>query len=263
MDPASSIQSAQNPLVREIRRAVARGSLTRSGLCVAEGFHLLEEALDSGLPVKTAVATEAAAAQVRQLTGRGRKPRLAIVPERVFAQLSSTENAQGVLALVEPPQWREESLFARPAVVVVLDRLQDPGNAGAIARAAEAFGAAGMVWVKGTVSRWNPKTLRASAGSLFRAPVIDADDAATAAAMLRARGAAIRATSPRAGAAPWALDWRAPCALVIGNEAHGVGEEWTRAGEPVRIPTAGVESLNAAAAAAVILYEAMRQRGAP
>lgn len=263
MDLVSSIRSAQNPLVREIRRAVARGGLTRGGLCVAEGYHLLEEALRSGLTVETVVATEAAGARVRQLAGRGRKLRFVAVPENVFAQLSATENAQGVLALVKPPEWSEPDLFTRPAPVVVLDCLQDPGNAGAVARASEAFGAAGMLWVKGTVSRWNPKTLRASAGSLFRLPVADAGDAAAAVAMLRSRGIAIRVTSPREGAAPWALDWRMPCALVIGNEAHGVGQAWEHAGEPVRIPTAGVESLNAAAAAAVILYEAMRQRSAP
>lgn len=263
MRSSSSIQSAHNPVVKEIRRALARGGLTRDGLCVAEGFHLLEEALRSGLRCGTVFATEPAAAQALERIGRGGRIRLAVIAERVMAQISTTEHAQGVLALVEPPQWREDDLFSIPGPVVVLDRLQDPGNAGAIARAAEAFGAAGIVWVKGTVARWNPKTLRASAGSLFRLPVIDAEDGEQAAAMIRARGAAIRITSPREGAPPWEMDWRAPCALVIGNEAHGVGEAWRRAGEPVRIPTAGVESLNAAAAAAVILYEAMRQRGTP
>lgn len=263
MNAASSIQSAHNPLVKEIRRAMARGGLTRGGLCVAEGFHLLEEALRSGLRVDTVLATEAAAAGLSERLGRGRQTRVTMIGERLLAQISATEHSQGVLALVEPPQWRQEDLFARRAPLVVLDCLQDPGNAGTMARAAEAFGAAGILWVKGTVGRWNPKTLRASAGSLFRLPVIDVEDAAAAAAMLRARGAAIRITSPREGAPPWELDWRMPCALVIGNEAHGVSEAWKSAGEPVRIPTAGVESLNAAAAAAVILYEAMRQRGAP
>ncbi|GIU78724.1 MAG: tRNA/rRNA methyltransferase SpoU [Bryobacteraceae bacterium] len=263
MSRASAIQSPHNPLLKEIRRALARDGLTRAGLCVAEGFHLLEEALRSGLRVETVLATEAAAAQALALIGREAKVRVAIAGERVFAAVSATEQAQGVLALAEPPRWREEELFARPGPVVVLDRLQDPGNAGAIARAAEAFGAAGLVWVKGTVARWNPKTLRASAGSLFRLPVIDAEDAASALALFARRAFAVRTAVPRDGVPLWEADWRVPCALVIGNEAHGAGEEWMRAGEPVRIPTAGVESLNAAAAAAVILYEAMRQREAP
>lgn len=263
MNSSFSIQSAQNPLVKEIRRALARGGLTRGGRCVAEGFHLLEEALRSGLSVDTVLATEAAAAELRARHGRGRQLRVTRIGARLFEQISATEHAQGVLALVEPPQWRQEDLFARRAPLVVLDCVQDPGNAGTIARAAEAFGAAGILWVKGTAARWNPKTLRASAGSLFRLPVIEVADAAAAASMLRSRGAAIRITSPREGAPPWAMDWRTPCALVIGNEAHGVGEAWKSVGEPVRIPTAGVESLNAAAAAAVILYEAMRQTGAP
>ena len=263
MHKPHTIQSAHNPLLKEIRRAAAHGGLTRSGRCVAEGPHLLEEALRSGLAVESVLATEEMAPAVEALLGPPRRTRLLVLPPRLLAQISTTETTQGVLALVRPPEWGLEDLFRRCAPVVVLDRVQDPGNAGAIARAAEAFGAAGLLWIRGAVSRWNPKTLRSSAGSLFRLPVVDGVEPSAAAALLRERGAAIRIAVPRKGAAPWALDWRVPCALVIGNEAHGAGPEWIAAGEPVRIPTAGVESLNAAAAAAVLLYEAMRQRGAP
>jgi TrmH family RNA methyltransferase len=263
MHVAPAILSPHNPLLRQVRRAVSRGGLTPGGLCVAEGFHLLEEALRSGLHIHAVLATPAAAAQARAALAQAGKVRLALAEERVLSGLSAAEHSQGVLALVQPPEWREEELFARTGPVVVLDCLQDPGNAGAVVRAAEAFGAAGLIWVKGTVARWNPKTLRASAGSLFRLPVLDSINAASAAALLAARGVAIRVTSPRQGAAPWALDWRVPCALIIGNEARGVSPEWLRAGQLVRIPTSGVESLNAAAAAAVLLYESMRQRSAP
>lgn len=264
MQKPFAITSAHNALLKEVRRAAGRGVLTPLGLCVAEGFHLLEEALRSGLAVETVLAAEDAVEAVIKRTGGQMEPRrCAVLPRALLEQTATSEHPQGVIALVRPPVWQPQDVFRRGGgPVVVLDRLQDPGNAGAVARAAEAFGARGMVWLKGTVSRWNAKTLRASAGSLFRLPVIECSGAEEAAALLRERGLVVHVAAPRGGAAPWEIDWRAGGAVVIGNEARGAGEQWAGAGR-VRIPTAGVESLNAAAAAAVILYEAMRQRGAP
>ncbi len=111
-----------------------------------------------------------------------------MLPDALFQTISGTETAQGVMSLVEPPVWSLEQLFdgARgPALVLILDGLQDPGNAGAILRAAEAFGATGAIFLKGTVSPYNPKTLRASAGSLFRVPFLHGVDAELARAALR------------------------------------------------------------------------------
>ncbi|MCS7041708.1 MAG: RNA methyltransferase [Bryobacteraceae bacterium] len=257
----AEIVSAHNPLLRELRRALGRGALTRAGQCVAEGFHLLEEALRSGLRVPAVLCAPEARERAEALVAGRAGTRLIAVRRELLERISAAETSQGVLALAEPPQWDAPELFRRPGPVVVLDRLQDPGNAGAIARAAEAFGAAGLVWVKGTVARWNAKTLRASAGSLFRLPCVDAPDAAAAAALLQQYGRAILIADARHGAAPWETGWRAPCALVIGNEARGPSAELASAGRPVHVPVAGVESLNAAVAAAVLLYEAMRQRG--
>lgn len=262
MQKPLAITSAQNRLLKETRRAAARGGLTRGGLCVAEGMHLLEEALRSGLRVEAVLVAEDAAGRVQELLGGENAVRLLEAPRTLIGQIAATEHTQGVIALVRPPEWREEDLWGRRGPVVVLEEVQDPGNAGAVARAAEAFGAAGILWLKGTVSQWNAKTLRASAGSLFRLPVIECCGAEEAVWKLRQRGLAIHVAAPRGGAAPWEIDWRQRRALVIGNEARGAGEAWT-AGERVCIPTEGVESLNAAVAAAVILYEAMRQRGAP
>jgi len=263
MQKTEAITSAQNRLLKEARRAAARGELTQSGLCVAEGIHLLEEALRSGLRVEAVVAAEDAADAVMRLPGARDAGRRVVAPRTLIGQIAATEHTQGVIALVRPPEWHAEDVWERRGPVVVLDEVQDPGNAGAVARAAEAFGAAGLVWVKGTVSRWNGKTLRASAGSLFRLPVIESAGASEAAAMLRERGLSVCVAAPRGGVAPWEADWRGRCALVIGNEARGASGEWAAAGcTSVCIPTRGVESLNAAVAAAVILYEAMRQRGA-
>src|SRR4029077_9374462 len=111
--------------------------------------------------------------------------RMAVLPDALFQSLAGTETSQGVIALVEPPSWTLEQLFRGRSLVVVLDGLQDPGNAGAIVRAAEAFGSTGVMFLKGTVSPFNPKTLRASAGSLFRVPFVHGLDPALASAALK------------------------------------------------------------------------------
>ena len=184
-----------------------------------------------------------------------------MLPDALFATLAATESSQGVMALVEPPQWQLPQLLAATPLVIVLDALQDPGNAGAIVRAAEAFGATGVLFLKGTASPHNPKTLRASAGSLFRVPYLQGMDAAEAIAALRASNIALFAAMPTAAPNSLAAATLAgPCALIIGNEAHGVSAQFRHTASPVSIPTVGVESLNAAVAAGILLYEARRQR---
>jgi TrmH family RNA methyltransferase len=131
-------------------------------------------------------------------------------------------------------------------------------------RAAEAFGGTGILFLKGTVSPHNPKTLRASAGSLFRVPYVHGVANLTALATLRQNGIKLFAAMPAAFTTPAnplaATDLSVRCGLIVGSEAHGVGAEWRAAAEAVSIPTVGVESLNAAIAAGILLYEARRQR---
>ncbi len=185
--------------------------------------------------------------------------RVIALPDRLFQTLSSTVTSQGVIALVRPPAWEMEDLFRGPAgeqsLVVVLDGLQDPGNVGAIARAAEAFGATGLMFLKGTASPFHPKTLRASAGSLFRVPFVTA-------ASFPARPVQVYAAMPFTGSERMAADadFSVPCAIVVGSEGRGVSPELMAGAEPVAIPTVAVESLNAAVAAAILLYEARKQR---
>jgi TrmH family RNA methyltransferase len=256
MAKAATITSAANPLLKEVRRAIVRGGLTSRGYAVAESSHLLEEARRSGCEV-AAVLTAAS----RPVLDRSGGPSYQI-PDALFERLSGVENSQGVIALVKPPVWTMEQLFEGQPLVVVLDGLQDPGNAGTIVRAAEAFGATGVLFVRGSVSPYNPKTLRASAGSLFRVPCVYGVDAASARDAVHARGVDLYAAVPaRLGARALAdVDLTRPCCLIIGSEAHGVGTELRTTAREISIPTAGVESLNAGVAAGVLLYEARRQR---
>jgi TrmH family RNA methyltransferase len=236
--------SDKNPLVKQIRRAVARGTLTEDGHAVAEGFHLLEEALAARREIGAVIVSEAA----REIPSL---PQTRVVSEKTFRDLSSTESPQGVIALVRPPAWTLDQILSGCALVVVLDGVQDPGNAGAILRAAEAFGATGAVFLKGTVNPFNPKCLRGSAGSVFRLPIVmDAD----------LGGLRLYAAMPRAQQTVEETDFRGPCGIVIGSEGHGLSAALETRVMGVRIPTSGVESLNAAVAAGIMLYEARRQR---
>ncbi len=280
--------SDQNPLIKQIRRAVSRGTLTEDGYAIAEGTHLLEEAIAAKCEIRAVIVAESAQARLAMLLaeaarGASAKPGLSpspvpaeaaysrerttrsartqasraalpearVVTDKTFRDLSSTNTPQGVITLVRPPEWPAARMLGPSALVIVLDGLQDPGNAGAILRAAEAFGASGVVFLKGTVNPYNPKCLRGSAGSVFRVPI---------ATELNLAGLAVYAAMPRAAKAVSEADFRVPCAIVIGSESHGVHPEMAAGATGVRIETAGVESLNAAVAAGIFLYEARRQR---
>jgi TrmH family RNA methyltransferase len=205
--------------------------------------------------------------------GAGDDPRAAAVREGIrrrgdavlevgrslMRKLSDTETPQGVLCVVEAPRWTAEEVLRGPGPTVVLDRLQDPGNLGTIVRSAEAAGASGVLLTPGCVDPGNPKALRASAGSLLRLPTAAASDVVSA---IRGSGRSLIATTGRGGKPYDAVDLVSPLALIIGQEGSGVSDALSAAADlRVTIPLGGrVESLNAAAAATVILFEAARQR---
>ena len=263
MSKTEVVTSPANPLLKEVRRALLRGTLTREGSAVAEGFHLLEEALRSECPVEAVLAAESVRSTVESHVRRLAGLRVVVLPDKLLQDLSGTEAPQGVMALVRPPQWSLEQLFRGKPLVLVLDGVQDPGNAGTILRAAEAFGATGVLLVKGSVSPYNPKAVRASAGSVFRVPLAAGLDAALARTALEQRRLDLYAAMP-AGKKPLAeADLTRKCALIVGSEGRGVSERLRAGAVDLRIPVSGVESLNAAMAATVLLYEAHRQRMLP
>jgi TrmH family RNA methyltransferase len=253
-----SISSPANPLLKDVRRALLRGTLTSAGLCAAESFHLLREALRSRRRVEAVLAAESARGAIERQFPEWRDLNVALVPDQLFSSLSTTEASQGLIALVEPPTWQIEQLFQVSGVVVILDGIQDPGNAGTIVRTAEAFSASGVMFLKGSVSPFNAKTLRASAGSLFRVPFISSLEPAIARAGILQHRMRLYAAMPQATNQPGRPVLKRPCALVIGSEGRGVSDEFREGAEPVAIPTNGVESLNASIAAAILLYEAFR-----
>ncbi len=257
-----TIASIRNPLLKEIRRAQTRGTLTADGCAVAESFHLLEEALRSGCEVPAVLAAESVRSTVEQHVARLKNTRFTVLSDAVFESVAATESSQGVLALVRPPHWAMEQTLRGRSLVVVLDGVQDPGNAGTIVRSAEAFGSTGVVFLKGSVSPYNSKALRASAGSLFRLPVVQGIDPALAKAALQQKRLDVYSAAGKDGRSLRDIDFTRRSAIIIGSEGRGVGEKLRGIATDITVPTIGVESLNAAVAASVILYEASRQRRA-
>lgn len=256
----AELTSIKNPLLKDVRRAISRGGLTSDGFCIAETFHLLEEALRSDCKIDIVIAAESVRPTVERRIGRLNSIHIVTVPDTVYAQVSATESGQGVMALVKPPAWHLDQLLRGNTMVMVLDGIQDPGNAGAILRAGEAFGATGIIFVKGAVNPYNPKAIRASAGSVFRIPLVEGLDAALAIAALEQRKVSLYAAMPQAEMSLLDTDLKRRCAFIIGSEGRGVSARLQAAAGKIRIPTSEVESLNAAVAAGILMYESWRQR---
>ena len=251
------VTSRQNRRVKELRAGLSRGGRTATGQIAVEGLHLVQEAAKSGLRLHTVLVRAGSEGLLEQVELGGAE--VLIVSGELFASAAATEQPQGIAALVEAPVFAAGALLKGTPLVVVAGGLQDPGNLGTLIRSAEAFGASGMILLPGTVSVWNGKALRASAGSAFRLPVVTLGWE-EAAEFLRQHAVRIVAAVAREGVSM--TDLRGASALLIGNEGAGLPAEWiAQADERVTIPCPGVvESLNAAVAGSVLLYEAMRQR---
>jgi TrmH family RNA methyltransferase len=259
------VQSKQNSRLKQLRRALATPGRGTDGLAGIEGPNLLAEALRAGLRIPTVFVALGAESLIDELP-LPPETEFLLVPKALLNAVLTTETPQPVAALVEPPEWGWANLLnelddAAP-LITVLAGLQDPGNLGTILRSAEAFGASGVVSLPGTVSAWNPKAVRASAGSVFRVPMVDADPEECF-QRLREAGVTILTTMASGAEAADAANLAAPVAILIGNEGNGVPRELAaQADGAITIPCPGpVESLNAAVAASVLLYEASRQRG--
>ncbi len=255
------VQSRQNARVKELRAALRKGERTESGLIALEGQHLVQEALRSGLRIPTIFLRSGSISLVDNLELQPHTEVLELPPE-IFSSAVTTESPQPIAALAEAPAFTLEQILAKPrSLIIVSAGLQDPGNLGTIVRSSEAFGATGIVTLPGTVSIWNAKALRASSGSAFRLPVVSAT-VKDLFPSLRSHQIRTLATTVDRGTPAQQLDLTQPIALFIGNEGSGLPPELTsQCDGRVTIPTPGpVESLNAAIAASILLYEASRQR---
>jgi TrmH family RNA methyltransferase len=253
-----------NQRLKELRLAFRRGELTPQWECAIEGVKLLEEALRSGQHLASIFFGESARPLAEKLLPQiGARTETLVLPNALFNSIVPSDAPQGVAALVKLAAFSSVQLLDRSndGPFVVAAGLQDPGNLGTILRSAEAFGAAGIFLTEGTVSPYNSKVLRGSAGSIFRLPFLQISSAELI-PLLRAHGVRLLATSSHHGTPLPQVSWTLPLAIFIGNEGAGLSRELTRQmDETLAIPQASqVESLNAGVAASIVLYEAARNR---
>jgi len=273
------VEGRHNPLVKQLRLAFSRAELTESGDCAIEGLRIIEEAIRSGLRFSAVFFRESAQDRAARLLPQiGAQVETLLLPDKLFDSLVPSESPQGVAGLVRLKHFSLDDILERLHVgpIVVLAGLQDPGNLGTILRSAEAFGSAGAVLGEGTVSPFNSKVIRASAGSVFRLPIVHGQahgqphgparsgtlKLEEISQKLRAQGVRQFATSSHKGTPLDQTDFKSAAAIFFGNEGAGLSREvMAKMDESIAIPhTTQVESLNAGVAASIVLYEAARQR---
>jgi len=259
-----SIEGRHNLLLKELRKAFAGAELTADNCCAIEGLRVVEEAIRTGLRFRAVFFSTSATGKAEKLLPQiGAHVETVVVPDKLFENTVPSESPQGVAALAFCKSFSLEDVLARiefgPVLAIV--SLQDPGNLGTILRSAEAFGAAGVLLGEGTVSAYNSKVVRASAGSIFRLAAVKVR-IKDALAQLRAAGLRLLATSSHKGLSLPQAELGKPAAIFIGGEGAGLGRHLiAEMDEVVAIPhSPKVESLNAGVAASIVLYEAARQK---
>ncbi|HET9179441.1 MAG TPA: RNA methyltransferase [Terriglobia bacterium] len=259
------LTSATNSLVKVFRRALAEG-VTHDGWLCGEGPHFLEEALKPGSRAtvrSVLVSAEAASKYAALLALLPADSELAQIPDRLFRQIAGTRTPQGVAAIVELGAVDLKALAAsRNTILIVACGLQDPGNMGTIIRSADALGASAVVTMAGTVNPFNPKSVRSCVGSIFRMPIFAGLKLGPALKLLRDSGVRILGTDPRGTVALSSANLHGSIALLVGQEASGLPAEISsEADELLRVPIrVEADSLNAAMATGIFLYEVARQR---
>jgi TrmH family RNA methyltransferase len=262
------ITSPSNPAVRAARKlARPSGRARLGGQFLLEGPEGIREALAAGQVPATVLATERAAARHAGTlnTARAAGARLLLVAEPLLTGLAPTTTPQGLVAVMPGVTRGLDGLPATPRLVCVLAEVRDPGNAGTVIRSADAFGADAVAFTNGSVDPQSPKAARAAAGSLFHLPVVAGVPWPDLRAALRERRLRLVGADPHAPATIDAAPLDRPLAVILGNEAHGLPDAVRDDLDlSVRVPLAGrAESLNLAAAAAVLLYETARRQPAP
>jgi len=268
------ITSEQNPLVKEIKSLNQKKYRQSKKQFFIEGFRFVEEAVKEGVRIdKIVVSEEVAESEAyRKLTDLISKSghftgknsfKVYTVAHRLFKQMSDTENPQGVLAVINAEEYcLEDYLNIDRSFFIILDSIQDPGNLGTIIRTADAAGATGVIMSKGCVDLYNSKVLRSTMGSLFHIPVFHSENLLDTINRLKERKVRIFGAHLKGTANHYEYDMSGSVGIIIGNEANGISDEVIKTADTlVKIPMPGrAESLNASVAAAILIYEVVRQR---
>ena len=260
------IASPHNPRIKSAAKLHKRHERDHTGTILIEGVRELSRALESGIVIEEVFCCqdlldrENSAPVIRGIEKRG--VLLTDVGRKAFEKLAYREATGGLVAVARRPSSALEDLPEKECpLYLVVDAIEKPGNLGALMRSADGAGATGVIITDPTTDLFNPNAIRSSLGTVFTVPHA-ASETTRALEWLKARKVAIVTPSPAAGALYFEADFTRPCAIVVGSEDSGLGPEWLDASEvSVRIPMRGAaDSLNVSATAAILLYEALRQR---
>lgn len=256
------IESGANAQIKKIKKIKKSAKFRREqGMFAVEGWKMLEEAIRHGLAREIYISEHAVPEWERRAYPEGRPAQ--VVSEALFREISDTVTPQGVLALVETPQYfLDETADSDGAALLILENIQDPGNLGTMMRASEGAGMSGVVLGKGCVDIYNPKAVRATMGSLFRMPFFLSDNLVSDVERLKGKGFTMYAAHLAGKRAYTEVSYQGKTGIIIGNEANGLSEQISSLADClVRIPMDGqLESLNAAVSAALLMYEWRRNR---
>lgn len=265
------IDSAANKKIKLMQGLLSRKHRTKEDLFRVEGLRLAEMAAASDFSLRFALYTQELAEKERGqqlIAALQKKCPVYEISESLAKKIAATDTPQGIFLTAEQKKWQLAELAetggnsGQAPLYVVLDGVQDPGNAGTIIRTADAVGADGVIFTKGSVDVFGDKTVRATMGSLFHLPIVTNVTAAELADFAKKQGCQLLATALDETAKPhFDVDFRQAAAIVFGNEGNGVSRELLEKSQRVYIPMYGeTESLNVGISAAVVLYEAVRQR---
>lgn len=259
------INSVSNRQVKEILKLQKQAKYRQStGLFVAEGLKMLTEAAENGCLIKLYISESVAAKDNKSLEKLCKIYPFEIITDNIFKQLSDTVTTQGILGIIKQPSYNlTDILNCKKHMWLLLDNIQDPGNLGTIMRTAEGAGMSAVIMEKGTAGLFNPKTVRSTMGAIFRMPFIYTDDITETIKIIKDKGFNIYGAALGGSMVYYQADYTKGAGIVIGNEANGISDRVLKyVTQKIHIPMEGkLESLNAAIAAAVIMYEAARQRG--
>ncbi len=257
------ISSISNQQVKEITKLQKQPKYRKaSSLFIAEGFKMLKEAAENGCLVKTYISEFVLEKKHESLEWLCKEFPYETVSDQVFRQLSGTVTTQGILGIVKQPSYSiTDILDDKKHIWLLLDDIRDPGNLGTIMRTAEGAGMSAVIMGKGTADLFNPKTVRSTMGAIFRMPFVYVDDITEIIKQIKDNGYSVYGTAMKGSITYDMADYTKGAGIVIGNEANGIQDSVLECiTGSINIPMDGkLESLNAAVAAAVVMYEAARQ----
>ena len=255
------ITSKDNEIIKHIRKLKDKKERDISNEFIVEGIKMLEEAINENAKIKTVVVCDDCLGNSKIATDllyEIAKENIIYVPEKIFKLISDVKTPQGILAVIEKSDTSK--IDYKDDLFLILDNIQDPGNLGTIIRTADSINLKQIIVPKGSADSYNPKVVRSSMGAIFRVKVIEVENLAKTIKEMKKNNINILATDLRTDKSIYDVNYE-KSAIVIGNEANGVSEEVLElADERIKIPMIGkTESLNAAVATGIILYNAVRK----